>query len=269
MAQKSNRSVVAVLVAVLVVVWVSVGVAAEWADILKDIKAKYAPYKQAIKDMTMEQEMKATTPQGEMTSTSKMYRKGEKYRVESTTKMPPMPQMPKEMQEMKAIVINDGKDIWMISPFSGKQKLPEEQKKMQRSESDWWDLISDKAKVTGSENVGGRDCYVIEIVEQKDLPYTKMWLDKKALVLTKAENKAPNGETVQAVFSDFKKMKDWETPYKTEVTSAGKPLSVIVIKSLEINKGLSDDLFDATKEKDVAPGMPPMPPQQKEEKKTD
>jgi outer membrane lipoprotein-sorting protein len=269
MAEKVNRSVVAVLVVLLVVVGASWGVAVEWADILKDIKAKYATYKQDIKDMTMEQEMKATTPHGEMTATSKTYRKGEKYRIETLMKMPSMPQMPKEMQEMKTITISDGKDVWTIAPFSGKRKLPDEQKKTQRSESDWWDLISDKAKVVGSENVGGRDSYVIEIEEQKDLPYTKIWLDKKSLVMTKAEGKAPTGETTQVVFSDFKKVKDWETPYKTEITSAGKPLSVIVIKSLEINKGLSDDLFDVTKEKDIVPGMPPMTPPKTEEKKTD
>jgi outer membrane lipoprotein-sorting protein len=261
MAQKRNRSVVAVLVVVLVVVGVSWGVAAEWADILKDVKAKYASYKQAITDMTKEQEMKANTRYGEMISLTKEYRKGEKYRIESTTKMPPMPRASKGMQEMKAITINDGKDIWMISPYSGTQKMTEEQKKMQGSQSDWWDLISDRAKVVGSENVGGRDCYVVEFVEQKDLPFTKIWLDKKALVLTKAESKAPTGETTQAVFSDFKKVKDWETPYKTEVIGAGKTLSVFVIKSLEVNKGLSDDLFDATKEKEIAPVAPPVPPQ--------
>jgi outer membrane lipoprotein-sorting protein len=259
MEKKGSRSVVVVLVAVLVVVGVSWSVAAEWADILKDIKAKYAPYKQAIKDMTMEQEMKATTPQGEMTSLTKVYRKGEKFRIESTTKMPSMPQMPKEMQEMKSITINDGKDIWMISPFSGKQKIPAEQK-TQRPVSDWWDLISDKAKLVGSENVGGRDSYVIEFVEQKDFPYTKVWLDKKSLVLTKAESKPATGETTQIVFSDFKKVKDWETPYKTEVIVGGKPMSVIVVKSLEVNKGLSDDLFDAAKEKEIAPVAPVAPP---------
>ena len=113
----------------------------------------------------------------------------------------------------------------------------------------WWELISEKTKIVGTEQVGGRECYVVEIKEEES-PFTRMWLDKENLVLIKGEYKEAEGEITLWVYSDFKKIKDnWEIPYKIQMYVDGNLAGSLLVKSLEINKGLSDDLFDPDKVK--------------------
>ena len=47
--------------------------------------------------------------------------------------------------------IYDGKDIWMISSLMGKKKLSDEESKNYQSEMNWWDVISEKAEIVGTE----------------------------------------------------------------------------------------------------------------------
>jgi len=126
--------------------------------------------------MTIVQEMKTATEEGEMTEEIKMLKKGKKFRIETTMQMPEVPDMPEEMA-LTNVIIYDGKDSWMISPFMGKQKLPYEEGKEYQTGMGWWELISEKAKIVGTEKVGGRECYVVEIKEEES-PFTRMWLDK-------------------------------------------------------------------------------------------
>jgi hypothetical protein len=58
--------------------------------------------------------------------------------------------------------------------------------------------------------------------------------------------------------SNFRKVEKWEMPYTTEVFADGKLMTKSTIKTLNINKGLSDDLFDADKVSAATPGMPGM-----------
>jgi len=141
----------------------------------------------------------------------------------------------------------------------GKKKLPKEKEKEQQAEKSWWGLVSEKAKIVGTEKVSNRECYVVEIQEQKESHFTKVWLDKKNLVLTKAESKGAKGKAMLWVYSDFKKIKgDWEMPYKTEIYEDTKLMSTTLVKSLKVNKGLSDDLFNPDKVKAKGSGMQEM-----------
>jgi len=248
MAQRINVIKVVLVVALLsLVLGVSDAFCADWSDILKEVKAKYAKFEKEIKDMTIVQEMKITTEKAEITPQMKMMRKGEKFRMD--TKMQ-MLDMPKEMGAMETVVIYDGKDMWMISSFLGKKKLSDKEQKHYQTERNWWELISEKAKVVGTEKVGKRECYVVETKEEKEFPFTKIWLDKKSLNLIKGEHKEPKEKTMLWVHSDFKKIKgDWEMPYKTEIYTGDKLMTTSIVKSLEVNKGLSDDLFDPEKVK--------------------
>ena len=218
--------------------------------LLKKLEAKYTNFEEEIKDMTTVQEMKVVTPEGEMASEMEMFRKGEKFRMDTTMDMSQAPDMPEGMGEMKTIIIYDGKNIWMISSFTGKKKkLSGEDEKQYQRERNWWKLISEKAKIVGTEKVGKRECYVMKI-EDKEYPFTRLWLDKRNLVLVKGESKGREGETILLINSDFKKIKgDWEMPYKTEIYGDGKLISTSLVKSLKINKGVSDDLFDPNKVK--------------------
>ncbi len=250
---KSAGVVMLGVVVISLVFGVSQALASDLATIVKEAQAKYAKFEKEVKDMTTVHETVTTEPK--MTSEMKTFKKGEKFRLEHKVQMPEEAEMPEGMgmAEMEFIVIYDGKDIWVISPFTGKEKLSEEEAKQYGREKNWWDWLKDVGKVVGSEKVGGRDCYVVEVedeeVEDKEeFPFTRLWLDKKNLTMVKCEIDAPTGEKMVFVYSDFRKIKgDWEIPYKTEVYMNGRLMSTSVVKSLKINQGLSDDLFDPDK----------------------
>lgn len=252
MGKRINHTGVRVVLLVLIslVLTVNQGFTQDLSSILKELEAKYVKFEEEIKDMTTVQEMNVVTPEGEMVSEMQMLRKGEKFRMDTTIEMSQVPDMPEGMGEMKTIIIYDGKDTWMISSFTGKKKkLSGEVEKQYQRERNWWKLISEKAKIAGTEKVGKRDCYVVEIQEE-EYPFTKLWLDKTNLVLIKGESKGTEGETILLICSDFKKIKGgWEMPYKTEIYADGELMSTSLVKSLKINKGLSDDLFDPKKVK--------------------
>jgi len=244
MTRKFNcvKAVISAVVLMSLAGWVNRVSAADWSDILKRVKSEQARFKNEIKDMVWVQEAKMTTPQGEMVQEMKLQRKGDKFRWETKMQGPNLP------GGMENVIIYDGKDTWMISSFMGKKKLSGGKEKEYQAQRDWWDQVSEKASIVGSEAVSGRDCYVVEVKDPQNAPFTKIWVDKKSLNLIKGETKNPQGETSLWIYSDFRKIKgDLEMPYKMEMFLNGKLSSTSVVKSVEINKGLADDLFDPEK----------------------
>ena len=226
------------------------GLTADLSKILKEVKTKYAKFDKEIKDMTIVQTMRMTTPHGEMSSEMKTLKKGVKFRVEITTDMPQAKDMPSGMRGMKNVVIYDGKDTWMISPFMGKKKITGQEEMQYQAEGQWWNFLSNNAKIVGSEKVGKRDCHVVKIQGQSDSPFDTMWIDKKGFNLVKSESKGPDGQQVRMLNSDFRKIKkSWEIPYKTEMFMEGKLMSTTLVKSVKTNKGLKNSLFDPDQEK--------------------
>jgi len=267
MARNINRTVVTVLVVALVSLMLGTGqvLSADWSNVLKEKMAKCERFEKEIKDMTIIREMKTVLPEEEMTYSTevKQFSKGEKYRVEITMQMP---DMPKEMGGMTTIIIYDGKNTWMIS-LMGKKKLPdEESKQYQKEEVSCCTRMFEKAKIVGTEKIGKRECYVVQREEEDETTYTTIWLDKKNLFEVKSEIKGSEGEIMLIVNSDFRKVKgDWEMPYKTEMYGDNELMFTYLVKSIEINKGLSDDLFDPDKVKIKGFNMQEMMQQSEEE----
>jgi outer membrane lipoprotein-sorting protein len=249
MARRINVAGMVLMTALVILVWgVNQGLSADWPSIFKEAKAKYANFEKEIKDMTIVQKVEITTPKAKTTSDMKMLRKDKKFRMEIKMQMPQMPDMPKGMGEMETVIIYDGKDTWMISSFMGKKKLSDKEAGQYQTEKNWWDLISEKAKIVGTEKIEKRECYVVETKDEEEFPFTSIWIDKESYDLIKAERKIPKEETMLWVHSDFKKIKgDWEMPYKTEMYTGGELMTTSVVDSIAVNKGLSDDLFDPEK----------------------
>jgi outer membrane lipoprotein-sorting protein len=252
-----------VLLPFVILLWgLNQGFTQDWSTILKQAKAKYAKFEKEVKDMTIVQEMKTGTGKEEVITGIKIFRKGEKFRVETKTQMAQVPEMPEGMGGMETAVIYDGKDYWMVSPFMGKKKLSPEETKGFQKEKEWWKLVSEKGRIVGAEKVDNRECYVVELEEGKESPFNQVWIDKKSLDLIKAESKGSEGETITWVFSDFNKIKDdWEMAHKMEMYAEGELTMSTLVKSVEINTGLSDDLFtppEVKEEKKKGPGVPGM-----------
>lgn len=234
-----------------------------WDELKGKIEAKYGTFSDEIKDMEMimESETKGIEGmEGAGPSEVKMYIKGDKYRMESKTSMPEGTGMPAGMGDMTSIMIFDGKDAWTINQFTGKQKLPADAAASAKNRISWWEDLPTKGKIIGSEKIGDRDCYIVETWDEENKENKiKGWVDKTSLLMIQMEFQGGKGETFKAVNSNFKKVEKWEMPYTMEVYSGGKLITKTNIKTLNINKGLSDDLFDADKVKMESKSMPGMP----------
>ena len=184
----------------------------DWPGVLKKIQDKYAEYEKQIKDMTIQQEILITTAGREITSEATLYKKNPKFRMDSTIELA---EMPKEMGPMKTVVINDGQETWMISSMMGKQKMTGDDEKQFQTSQDWWTYMNANAEITGSEKIGGRDCYIIKMLEPETSPFSSLWVDKKDLVLVKGLTEIKGAEKIEMTFSEFKKVEgDWLIPYK-------------------------------------------------------
>jgi outer membrane lipoprotein-sorting protein len=212
--------------------------AGEAEDVLGKIRDKYEKFEAGLTDMTMTMDITAKTPGQDVMMEQKIYRKGDRTRIESFVKNP---ETGKPEARTHTILINDGRESWMMSPFAGRRKMPAGPEAPKTD--DWWSMITEKARVTGEERVNGREAYVIRIEGEKGGPEARMWVEKKDLTLLKAES-AQEGRTANWVFSDFKRAGEWELPYRTEMFADGKLSAVTVVRSVDLNKGLPDDLFD-------------------------
>jgi outer membrane lipoprotein-sorting protein len=211
------------------------------AGLVEKSNKRFEKFRSSIEDMTLVQEMRSQAPQGEMVSEMSMYLKGDKYRAESVV-------VNGAMKGARSVIIFDGENGWMISSIAGKTQLPQDQNDMYKPHFNSLELISENARITGSEEVDGKDCYVIENTEKAEFPITKIWLDKEQLIIVKSEANDPSGGKMVFVYSDFRKIKDiLEFPFKTEGSKEGKIFTTSVITKLETDSDLSDDLFDPDK----------------------
>ena len=250
------------VVSVILFLIVGQGFSQSVSDILREAEINYKNFNQDFKDITMVFDAKIYTPEGEMLTEMELFTKGEKSRSEIVMQFPEAAGMPEGMGSMQTIIIFDGQDTWMISSFAGKKKLTTEQAEEQmqyQTGMNWWRSISDKAKYIGIERINNRECYVLEIEAGGDSLYSKIWVDKNNLFLVQTEGKNDSGETMRMIFSDFRKIKDnWELPYKTEGFMDEVQMMTILLKSFEINQGLSDDLFDVDKVEVSGPNIQEM-----------
>lgn len=256
---KVKWSVILLAVSVILSSAVGLGFAQSLSDILREAENNYKNFNQDFKDMAMVFDSKIYAPEGEMTSEMKLFTKGEKSRSEIVIQFPESAGMPEGMESMQTIIIFDGQDTWMVSSFTGKTKLTDveaEEQMQYQTGMNWWRFISDKAKYVGIERVNNRECYVLEIEAGETSLYSRVWVDKNNLFLVQTEGKNDSGETMRMIFSDFRKIKDkWEFAYKTEMFINEKLTFTLLVKSFEVNQGLSDDLFDVDKAEVSGPNM--------------
>jgi outer membrane lipoprotein-sorting protein len=239
-----------------------------WGELKAQIEAKYGSFSDDVKDMEMVMESETKGMEGAGPSEVKMFKKGEKYRMEMKMNMPEGAGMPAGMGDMTNIMIFDGKDLWSVNQFAGKTKIEADADAAKGDQMSWWKDMPETGKIIGSEKIGDKDCYIVEAwnedidtssVTSGEKNKIKGWIEKGTLLLVQNEFKGAQGETFKAVNSNFHKVKNWELPYTTEIYTGGKLMTKTTIKTLKINQGLSDDLFNADKVKIEGKGMPGMP----------
>ena len=251
MNNTKNNIIIAFCLAILVCLFLTnVSYSMDWPTLVKNAKARHQEFLKDVKDMELMQEMTVYGEGGANKSEVKMYKKGEKSRIEANMQMGQASEMPPGMANMQIIVIDDGVDTWMISSFAGKTKVSPEEKIEQRNDWDWWRLVTGKATITGSERVEKRDCFVVKTTPSEEFPFNKLWVDKSTYFMVKGEAKDDGGKETMIIFKDFRKVKGkWEMPYYNEAYHDGNLFMTFKITSAKINKGLSDALFDPDKVK--------------------
>jgi outer membrane lipoprotein-sorting protein len=238
------------------------------AELAQKFQTRYGKLEKQIKDMTMVQEITMYTDKENIVSNATYYYKGDKFRLDTKINTGKETNM-----NMETTILFDGTDTWMIAPFLGKKKLSEkDQAKYQKDKSwQWWNDLSKNAQIIGTEKIGARNCYIIQYIPPKEnkkeqIPFDKMWIDMDNLVQVKAEMIVEKGQKVIAMYSDFRKVPgNWEMPFKTEIFAEkdNKQITTVIVKSVEVNKGVNDTLFVAGKTgkkagfKDMFKGMVP------------
>ncbi|MEK9150242.1 MAG: outer membrane lipoprotein-sorting protein [Candidatus Desantisbacteria bacterium] len=207
-------------------------------QLIEEAKARQRRFEKTTKDLAILQEATTFFSAKEIISEIRLFKKGKRWRLESVVVKP---------MEKKTVLINDGKNIWMVTSL-GKRKLSEKESKGIQIEVNWWEIITGEAKIMGTERLEGKECYMVGMKEKGNL--IMMWIDKDDLVLIKTETR--QGEDKSLVeYSDFRKVgSSWKMPYRTTISQNNEVISTVTTKSIEINKGLPNKLFDPNKEKD-------------------
>jgi len=222
------KRVVLVVIGVFCISGVAFG--AEVSKVLKEIKGRDAKIEALAKDVTMVMDSKMVSQDMEMQTNMKAITKGKKRRTEMT------------MMGMKTIVVNNGSEIWMVSAQQGKKKMNSESEGGQTPFGQADNIKEDGLKVSEG-TVNDKKCFILEGQDNQN-NQCKWYFDSASFALLKYETKM-NGQNMVLVNSGFKKVKgDIEMPSKMEFTTDGKLTMSGVVKSIEFNKGIKDEIFD-------------------------
>jgi outer membrane lipoprotein-sorting protein len=232
---------------------IAAGARAEnWTALSKRLYDQCLDFNEAVKDITLVMQMVNPSSDGDITTESKLFQKRNKFRAEIMIGGFEG-KGNEDIEGMKTIIIDDGTAVWIVNPAMGKSQMPPSEGRKYRGQWYCSEYIPALAEIEGSETVGGRDCWIL-LVKDEDADYSRIWIDKETLVLVKLESKPEEGEPTTALFSDYRKIAgDHELPHKTEIYAGPDLISTIVVRSVTVNTGLSDDLFDADAASSEAP----------------
>jgi outer membrane lipoprotein-sorting protein len=215
--------------------------------LLEKAKSQYDDFRERAGETSVRAVLTTPFAAGTLTTTTVVYYKGEKSRVESvvesvgnqaagaalTFNTPPS----------ETVYIRDGKDVWLVTPGQAKKKLTDLESGYYVTEYDLWGLIPENAEVAGEEEIGGRDCHVVKVTLRAGEKPATLWLDKESLVIAGGEGPY-NGSWMRWINSDFREVEGRQVPYKTEFFDKEESAGVMIVEAFEPDADISDDLFD-------------------------
>ena len=103
-----------------------------------------------------------------------------------------------------------------------------------------------RIKLMGTEKVEGEDCYAVAVTDPSGEAFTEYYSMNTGLKLQSVSTMdAQNGKvTVTAKLSDYKTVGGLKFPYKI-VRSVGPQSMNLEVKTVEVNKGIDDSVFEA------------------------
>ena len=210
------------------------------AGIIARAKENSAKAQEKIKDLKIVSTAVMEMQGRKMTVRSVIFQKDKKIRIEATSTLPGT------KDEMETVMLYDGKTTWMISPMAGKQQKEGKAIGLNTisEEEEWWTKVAPDIELKGEEKAVGMECYVLESKSSKDI--SKIWIGKKDLVLVRAVGEDAQSGKFEVESSEFKDVGfGWMLANKTNMKTDGGVLMNNSVLSVEVNKGLKDDIFEA------------------------
>jgi outer membrane lipoprotein-sorting protein len=205
-------------------------------ELSKLLKDRATQFDNTIQDLVMEVETILLKDGKEVgRSRSKVFRKGDKVRIESTMETP-------HEEGILSTMVYDGENAWILTPMGKAIKIED----IPKEQIDPTRFIPQDARILGEERIDDQVCYVVEYTEFR-MAY-KLWIERSRLIPLRMEI-APEGEedippTIIS-FKDYRKVEGlWGLPYKTIVESSPHTKAISYIKRLEVNKGVDEALFE-------------------------
>ncbi len=215
------------------------GYAASLEQIVAEMKDYETNARKQITGMAIFLEFKTIAKGKESISYELVLRKGEKYRVERTQP----DTLFSSHQELLPVTIFDGKTIWTLDQSGTKTNITFDNWRLHPYLTwNWSSLISLKSKLVSVDEVGGQSTYYIELPPGwLNLPFKSIWVDYQKPFLVRAQS-----TKMLLVYSEFQPVLEGvELPYRSETFSGGGDfITLTTVKSVEVNQGIEDDLFN-------------------------
>jgi len=166
------------------------------------------------------------------------------------------------------VFMKRGRDMWNWMPSINRMiKLPPSMMGQSWMGSDFTNddlvrmnsIIDDFThEITGSETIGGYDCYIIELIPKPEAAVVwgkiKLWISKADFYELKGEYFDEDGKLVNTMTSsNIKKMGDRMLPSKTVMVPVDKPGNQTILESIDVvfNTPIEDDFFSQQNMKNV------------------
>ncbi|WP_347157523.1 insulinase family protein [Pontibacter chitinilyticus] len=150
---------------------------------------------------------------------------------------------------MQRVIINGDKGK-MEAPTQGLNKeLTKEELEAQKLEANTfsvlqYDKLGIKSKLTGMDNVDGKEAYVVEVEMPNGQKTSQYYAKDSGLLLKEVNNlQSPQGVITQTKsYSNYKEVNGVKFPYLVEISMGPQQIKTEV-QTVVVNKGIPDDAF--------------------------
>ena len=221
----------------MVVLLMAAPVAAKSGQAVYDAwKAQEKKARSSLDRLYMVQEMEQVEDGAAFTARVTIWQNGKKQRMEQEI----LKSSSGFLQPgQKTVMIDDGTTRTIFHPAMGMQQMP--------SETDDMNDAPATVRYLRSETFGGEACDVIAVVESQGVE-AHCWIARDGSFLLKREEKGYDPETVE-VNRDFRKVKGFRFPSRTETYENGQLIMRMALKELDLKTSMPASLFDASQVK--------------------
>ncbi|MBU2527854.1 outer membrane lipoprotein-sorting protein [bacterium] len=204
-------------------------------------------FENEVKDIVMDLTSQEIMPNGlKVKSRIKFISKGKKTKEVVAMEFQEYSGGKKKPYKLTKMAIDDGENKWVFDPavFRWIPSFEEEVYAVDIVDlMKWQSDLTPEAKLLGEDVIDGNPAYLVDIPGDEEV-YTKIWVDQRRLVVLKVEYRDSEGSVTSEIFTDIRKVKKkWDLPFKVETKKDGELLQTLVVNSVKINSGISDQIF--------------------------